>query len=151
MPTETHKLLRHFIATLAYRGRNVLKGMPPEISCTRFFPGIRTSLEILVHMLDVLSCARICFVPDEKTPSTDLCWEDAVTAYFDILREIDDLLKSQCDIIDASEEQLLQGPFADAMLHLGQIGILRRAGGSPVSAEDYMLAHVDAGAFSTSE
>lgn len=36
-------------------------------------------------------------------------------------------------------------PVADAMLHLGQIGIFRRMAGSPVTSENYVFADVAAG------
>jgi hypothetical protein len=47
--------------------------------------------------------------------------------------------------LNIEEEDLLQGPLADAMLHLGQIGIFRRMAGSPVAAENYVLAEISAG------
>jgi hypothetical protein len=42
------------------------------------------------------------------------------------------------------EEQLLQGPFADAMTHAGQIAMLRRLHGSPVSPENFIVADIEA-------
>ena len=41
-----------------------------------------------------------------------------------------------------TEEQLLQGPFADAMTHAGQLGVLRRLAGSPVALENFVGAAV---------
>jgi hypothetical protein len=43
-----------------------------------------------------------------------------------------------------TEERLLQGPFADAMTHAGQLAMLRRLAGAPVPPENFMEAAVDA-------
>ena len=42
-----------------------------------------------------------------------------------------------------TEERLLQGPFADAMAHAGQLAMLRRLSGSPVPPENFIEAAVD--------
>ena len=39
-------------------------------------------------------------------------------------------------------ERMLQGPFADAMTHVGQLAMLRRLAGSPVPPENFILADV---------
>ena len=41
-----------------------------------------------------------------------------------------------------TEERLLQGPFADAMTHAGQLAMLRRLAGSPVPPESFIEAAV---------
>jgi hypothetical protein len=40
-------------------------------------------------------------------------------------------------------EQLLQGPFADAMTHAGQLAMLRRLAGIPVAPENFVVAGID--------
>jgi GNAT superfamily N-acetyltransferase len=42
-----------------------------------------------------------------------------------------------------TEEQLLQGPFADAMTHAGQLAMLRRLARSPVPPENFIVAQID--------
>ena len=42
-------------------------------------------------------------------------------------------------------ERLLQGPFADALTHVGQLAMLRRLAGSPVKGENYFKAEVTVG------
>ena len=49
------------------------------------------------------------------------------------------------DIVDVplqNPEQLLQGPFSDAMTHAGQLAILRRLAGSPVPSENFIFAAI---------
>ena len=41
-----------------------------------------------------------------------------------------------------SDEQLLQGPLADAMTHVGQLAMLRRLAGDPVPSENFIHAQV---------
>jgi hypothetical protein len=43
-----------------------------------------------------------------------------------------------------SAEQLLQGPLADVMTHVGQLALLRRLLGAPVAPENFIFADVDA-------
>ena len=50
-------------------------------------------------------------------------WEDEVARFFEILGQLDKSIRERILFVDTNEEQLLQGPLADAMLHLGQIGI----------------------------
>jgi len=41
-------------------------------------------------------------------------------------------------------EQLLQGPFADTMTHVGQLAMLRRLADSPVAPENFIYADIRA-------
>jgi hypothetical protein len=41
-----------------------------------------------------------------------------------------------------TEEQLLHGPFADAMTHAGQLALLRRLAGVPVPPENFIFAEI---------
>lgn len=43
-----------------------------------------------------------------------------------------------------SAEQLLQGPLADVMTHVGQLALLRRLHGNPVPPENFIYADVTA-------
>ena len=44
---------------------------------------------------------------------------------------------------EATPARLLQGPFADAMTHAGQLAMLRRLAGSPVAPENFIVAAID--------
>jgi hypothetical protein len=39
-------------------------------------------------------------------------------------------------------EKIIQGPVADALTHVGQIVMLRRAAGKPVQVESYFTADI---------
>ncbi|QDV19110.1 hypothetical protein Pan153_37730 [Gimesia panareensis] len=137
--------LRHFLATLAYRGTNVLQDLPAELSTHRPAEVVRSPVEILNHVNGVLTYAVSFFEPLESTRPELADWETEVDRFFQVLTRLDLLLADDVPLNEVSEEQLLQGPLADAMLHLGQIGIFRRMGGSPVAAENYVLADIQIG------
>ncbi|MCA9016487.1 MAG: hypothetical protein KDA77_14230 [Planctomycetaceae bacterium] len=140
-----NEALRHFLATLAYRGTNVLQNLSVELSTFQPSEAVRTPLEILNHVNGVLTYAVSFFEPLESTRPELADWETEVDRFFQVLTRLDQLLADDVPLKKVSEEQLLQGPLADAMLHLGQIGIFRRMGGSPVAAENYVLADIQIG------
>jgi hypothetical protein len=136
--------LRHFIATLAYRGTNVLREMPDHVATLRPGSPVRTPVEILNHVNGVLTYAYACFGHDStRPPISD--WKGEVNSFFNLLAKLDSMLASDVPMQTIGEFQLLQGPLSDAMLHLGQIGIFRRLAGSPVAGEDYSIADIRIG------
>ncbi len=62
-----------------------------------------------------------------------------------MLQDLSDHLEAGDPLLDTTPEQMLQGPFADAMTHAGQLAMLRRLHGSPVPPEDFIVADVDPG------
>ena len=144
-----HRLaLRHFLATLAYRGTNVLRDMPSDAALRRPHPAVRSPVEILNHINGVLTYAHSFFVHYDSTRPELADWPVEVERFFGVLRELDASLTTGPPH-RVSELQLLQGPFADAMLHLGQIGIFRRMAGSPVDPDNYVYARIEAGVLRT--
>lgn len=146
MPDNAKRhMLRHFIAALAYRGANVLGSAPASIAEFRPHPDVRSPLEILNHVNGVLTFAHSFLANCESTRPALADWAGEVARFFDVLEGLDASLAAGEPIREVSEERLLQGPLADAMLHLGQIGIFRRMAGSPVAAENYARADIVAG------
>jgi hypothetical protein len=60
------------------------------------------------------------------------------------LTDLSDLLMASPMQQDRLAERLLQGPLADAMTHAGQLALLRRLAGAPISAENFFRAPIDA-------
>jgi hypothetical protein len=139
------ELLRHALATIAYRGGKTMRGAPPDFAAFRPAEGSRAAGEILAHIGDLfewaLWLAKGSHVWHDSTP---LAWEREVARFFDALAALDAHLSSGVPI-DATPEQLLQGPIADAMTHIGQLAMLRRMAGSPVRGENYYKAEIVAG------
>ena len=92
-------------------------------------------------MTSVLGYARTFFVGGtyEAAPLPDLAGE--VSRFHEMLDSLGRCLIGT-DNVEATAEQLLQGPLADAMTHAGQLAILRRLSGSPVPAENFMKAEI---------
>jgi len=135
-------LLRHTLATLAYRGGKAVRDVPPGYASFEAGPGTRTPLQILAHVGDLmdwgLSIARGKQAWHNASP---LPWDDEVARFFAALKAFDDYLASS-DPLDASPESLFQGPVADALCHVGQLTLLRRLAGGPVRAENYQKADI---------
>lgn len=144
-PDAKREMLRHTLATLAYRAGKALRGIPPEFATFRAAPGARTPGEILAHVGDLLDWA-ISLVRGEHVwhDSKPLAWDEEVSRFFGRLRSFDEVLTAVAEP-GFSEERLFQGPVADALTHTGQIAMLRRLAGCPVRGENYFRAEIVAG------
>lgn len=142
---QKREMLRHGVATLAYRGAKVLREMPP--ACTGFCPGegCRTPLEILTHINDLLDWSlSIADGRGEWKPSQPSKWDAEVDRFFTGMKALDNCLASEKPL-QAPVEKLFQGPIADALTHVGQLAILRRIAGAPIRGESYFAADIKAG------
>jgi hypothetical protein len=144
--TDERAALRHLLATIAYRGGKVLRDAPPGFGSTSVGSGTRTAVQILAHVGDLFDWGLALAVDGEHrwsdTASDD--WDAQVERFFAGLAAVDAHLASGGRIA-RSPQRLLQGPFADALTHIGQLAMLRRIAGSPVRGENYFKAEVEAG------
>lgn len=144
-PNPTMQLLRHTVATLAYRGGKAVRGAPAEFSRFQAAPGTRTPGEILAHIGDLLDWAVA--LADGKHAwhdSKPLPWEQEVARFHRALEAFDARLASG-NPLGFSAEKLFQGPIADALTHVGQIAMQRRMAGAPIRGENYFRAEIEAG------
>jgi hypothetical protein len=142
---EKTALLRHTLATLAYRGGKALRGAPAEFAEFRVGAPPRTPGEILAHMGDLLDWS-LSIVDGKESwhNSPALTWEQGSARFFAGLEAFDRRLASGGPI-ECPVERLFQGPIADALTHVGQIAMLRRLAGCPTSGENYFVADIAAG------
>jgi len=139
------QLLRHTLATLAYRGGKVLRGAPAGFSEFRAFETTRTPEQILAHICDLLDWGlSIARGKQEWHNSSPQVWEQDSQRFFAALSAFDAYLAS-AEPVDSPAEKLFQGPVADALTHVGQIAVLRRMAGAPVRGENYFRAEIMAG------
>ena len=142
---DARALLRHTLATLAYRAAKTLRGAPPTFAEYRAAPGSRTPVEILAHMGDLLDwalhLARGHHVWQDSPPRP---WDDEVKRFFAALRACDDFLASD-ERLGFLPGRLFQGPIADALWHTGQLAMLRRMAGAPIRGESYFKADIEVG------
>ena len=138
-------LLRHTLATLAYRGAKVVASVPDGFADFRASPTTRSAGEILAHTGDLLDWAlRVARGERVYKESAAVSWADGRARFFASLKSLDDHLTSGAPL-GCSSESIFQGPIADALTHIGQIAMLRRMAGSPVRGENYFLADIGAG------
>lgn len=143
--TDQAELLRHVLATLAYRVRKALRDAPPEFGDFRIADGVRTPTELVRHMTSVLGYARTFFVGGSYRPEPLPSLDDEVVRFHAMLEELDRHLVEMTPLRDGmTPARLLQGPFADAMTHAGQLALLRRVAGSPVPPENFIVADIRA-------
>jgi hypothetical protein len=67
-----------------------------------------------------------------------------MSRFFEALRQLDAYIASGAPMYRPAE-QLFQGPIADALTHVGQLAMLRRAAGSPIRGENYARADIRRG------
>src|SRR2546421_11702439 len=141
---EKREMLRHTLATLAYRGGKTLRGAPEGFASFRANESTRTPAEILAHVGDLLDWAHnLARGSNTGQNSTPLSWEEEVSGFFAELEKLDSYLASDSPL-GSPAEKLFQGPIADALTHVGQIALLRRMAGAPVRGGKYFMAAIAA-------
>jgi len=136
-------LLRHTVATVAYRASRAVEGAPANFA--GFAGAGRTPAQILAHMGDLFDWAlSIAQGRQSWHDSKPLAWEQEKQRFFAALQAFDDALAAP-EPIAGEMEKLFQGPVADALNHVGQIAMLRRLAGCKMPGENYYLAHIVAG------
>ena len=141
-PTK-RDLLVHFLAALAYRTQKALRGAPARFGDFRPMLGVRSPVELLCHMTSVLGYARTFFIGGTYRADPLPQLADEIDRFHEMLEDLGQHLRSNT-VCELSDEQLLQGPFSDAMTHAGQLAMLRRMAGIPVAPENFIYASVDA-------
>jgi hypothetical protein len=138
-------LLRHTVATVAYRGGKALRGAPESFATFTLGDSPRTPANILAHMGDLFDWA-LSMAKGEAAwhDSKPLAWDAEVARFFASLKKFDDYLASP-EPLRSSAEGLFQGPIADALTHIGQLAMLRRLAGCPIKGENYFKAEVTPG------
>jgi len=146
MPADPKRdMLRHAVATLAYRCGKAIADAPDGFGALRTYATTRTPVEILAHVGDLFDWAlRMAHGDPTYTEATPLAWDRECARFFAAVKAFDDYLASDAPL-GRPPEQLFQGPVADALAHTGQIGLLRRIAGSPVRGESYARAEIVAG------
>jgi hypothetical protein len=144
-PDMKREMLRHTVATLAYRGAKAVRGANDSFASFQASETTRTPSQILAHIGDLLDWALSIAKGDETWNSAEpLPWKEEVERFHSALRNFDDYLAADAELA-ASCERLFQGPIADALTHVGQLTMLRRIAGNPMKAENYSRAKIEAG------
>lgn len=141
----SNEFIRHCVATLAYRGGKAIRDVPAGFSTFRAAPGSRSAGEILAHIGDLLDWGLSIAKDEQKwDPRAPQEWTADVARFHDGLAALDVYLASTASL-GSPAGKIFQGPIADALTHVGQIGMLRRLAGAPVKGENYFRAEITAG------
>ena len=143
-PDTALGLLRHAVATLAYRAEKVMRDVPEGFDRFRPSPASRTPVELMSHLGDLMEWG-------ERMARGEMKWHPGVTTewaagrdrFFRGLTALDASLTDVGAIPHAAV--IFQGPVADALTHVGQLALMRGMMGSPVRPESYARASVTAG------
>ena len=145
MEDAARRLLRHTVATVAYRGGKALRDAPPSFATFQIAHGTRTPEQILAHIGDLfdwaLSLADGQHVWKNSQP---MPWLQEVARFFGCVHRFDERLASESPL-GCSPDHLFQGPVADVLTHIGQLTMLRRLAKSPVKGENYYKADIAVG------
>lgn len=139
------ELLRHLVATVAFRGGIALREAPEHFSDFRAGDDARSAGEILAHIGDLIQGSHYLMKGEfVHLQSPAQSWAEDVKRFFTAIEEFDLFLASEA-LLAQPIEKIIQGPVADALTHIGQIVMLRRLAGKPIRAEGYFTAEIEAG------
>jgi hypothetical protein len=139
------ELLRHTLATVAYRGGKAVRDAPPHFAAFDNGVAPRTPAVILAHIGDLydwaLSLAKGAQAWKDSPP---LEWTREVERFFATLGRFDEYLASDAPLA-TTPEALFQGPIADSLTHIGQLTLLRRLANAKIRSENYYRADIAVG------
>jgi hypothetical protein len=140
------ELLRHTLATLAYRASKAVRDAPAHFADYQIGPTTRTPIRIVAHMGDLMDWALTMVQGRSQwRDSEPQSWDGEADRFFEALSRVDSYL-AQAESLDVGiVEKLFQGPIADALTHTGQLTLLRRLAGAPVRGESYARAEIVTG------
>ena len=135
-------MLTHFLAALAYRTQKAVRGAPDGFADFRAGHDVRTPMELVRHMASVLGYARTFFIGGQYWPEPLPDFEAEIVRLHETIADLAAHLDRGTPLRQITPEQLLQGPFSDAMTHAGQLAMLRRLAGVPVPPENFVFADI---------
>jgi hypothetical protein len=138
-------MVRHLVATLAYRAGKVLRDAPPEFHHRAFGDATRPPMQILAHMADLMTWSLSLARGESvwKAEGGD-DWNVEVQRFLSGLSALDRAVASGSPSTAACRT-LIQAPLADALTHVGQLAMLRGMAGCAVKPESYARAEIVAG------
>src|SRR5580704_2184594 len=88
-PDQKRELLRHTVATVAYRGGKAVRNAPASFATFQTHEGVRTPGQILAHIGDLFDWAlSMANGKREWHDSKPLPWEQEVERFFAALRRL---------------------------------------------------------------
>ena len=119
-------ILRHHLATLAFRTNYAIKDAQDKYSYFSAGQGVRPPGEILSHVVQMLKGVDdilngVTFSKIELDG-----WENIIKEFHARLKKLDSTIENLENVDDDIILRVYQGPLSDAMTHIGQLMTLRR-------------------------
>jgi len=134
--------VRAYLGAIAFRFSYLTDGLSDDFADFSAGHGVRTPLEILRHMseLVIFSLSQFKEVDSLNLEQTD--WQSEKARFLGLLKSLDESLSknAECNAELMQPENLWQGPLADTMTHIGQLAMLRRLWGQPLEKINYWKA-----------
>ena len=145
LSADTVRILRHLIATIAYRASRSLRDAPADFAEVRLSDTGMTAHQLVQHITNVMAFALATVTGRERIRHDVLDWPEEIDRFYKLLAEVDSELAQGKAITDGMDLRLVQGPLADTLTHIGQLHAMRRKAGVPVAATNYIKADVQIG------
>src|SRR4030095_2178537 len=93
------EMLRHTVATLAYRGAKSVRGASDSFASFKASEGTRTPAQILAHIGDLLDWALSIAKGNETWNNSEpLEWRQEIDRFHAALKDFDDYLASDAEL-----------------------------------------------------
>ncbi|NND33839.1 MAG: hypothetical protein HKN76_14715 [Saprospiraceae bacterium] len=141
-----NEFIRHALATISYRFSKSVAYRDADFGNFSLGSGSRSPNEIISHMYSVLHWTAGLLEDKRKqeTGSAKLTLEMEINRLIFEINHLDKVLsKKELDM--ETTKRILQGPFSDALTHIGQISMLSRLNNRPIEAEDFSSAPIKTG------
>lgn len=144
-------LLRHILATLAFRLQYAVSHVPDGFAGFDAGEGVRTPEKILNHMILTLAAAHDVFHGRKPEFPDPLPWPQAIVEVHRVLMELDHAIADDEAPSQETVLRLLQGPICDTLTHVGQLMMLRRMAGAPLEGIVYFRSEIKPGQVGTDQ
>ena len=124
--------VRHLLAAIAFRFHAATSGAPATFRDFDPGRGARSPRALLTHCVQVLRLARSSFEPgvdvDEPVRAA-WTFDELVSEFHAELGRLDAHFVAGAPTHEWTLPQLVQGPLADVLTHIGQLTMMRRLAG----------------------
>jgi hypothetical protein len=145
LSADTTRILRHLVATIAYRSSRSLRDAPADFESVCLPGESKSAAELLLHMTNVLSFALATVTHTDRVRHEPLPWKAEIDRFYSLLGDLDTKLSEGVSLDSGMDLKLVQGPLSDVLTHIGQLHAMRRAAGSPIAAANYIKAEIHIG------
>lgn len=146
MRNLNNELLRHTLATIAYRFQKSVSRSTDEFGDFNLGHGSRKTADIVHHIYQLLKRSRDLIQDDKHDKATPehLSLTLEIERCNAVLLDLDGVLAEK-DLGSDFSKRLLQGPLADILTHIGQISMMSRLNGNAIDGENFSSAPIKAG------